>query len=61
MNCPKCYHLCHRDEAILITGKIYGSWFCIACGWSDDPQRDWSKGVPSAAVTIDEYLMRKTR
>lgn len=61
MNCPKCYHLCHRDEAILITGTIYGPWVCVGCGWSDDPQRDWSKGVSSAAVSIDDYLMRNKR
>ena len=61
MNCPKCCHPCDRDKVAILTGTLYGPWVCIACGWSDDPQRDWSKGVSSAAVSIDDNMMRKRR
>lgn len=61
MTCPKCCHPCHRDEVAILTGTLYGPWVCNACGWSDDPQRNCSDGVPSAAVTVDDYLTRKTR
>ncbi len=61
MNCPKCDHPCDRDKVAILTGTLYVAWVCSGCGWSDDPQRDLSKGVPSAAVTVDDYLMRKTR
>lgn len=53
MNCPKCNHPCDRDEVFILTGTLHGPWVCRGCGWSDDPQRDWSNGVLSAAVTVD--------
>ena len=40
MQCPKCSTECHRDEADVGVGIIYGPYGCPGCGWSEDPHYD---------------------
>lgn len=48
--CPKCGTECHRDEADVGVGVIYGPWGCPGCGWSENPEYDHSEGKPPAAA-----------
>lgn len=49
--CPACGDECHREEADVGVGVIYGPWGC-ACGWSQDPEYD-SRFGPNLASLAD--------
>lgn len=42
--CPKCKTDCHREEADVGVGIIYGPWGCPECGWSESEEYDLSDG-----------------
>lgn len=58
MNCPNCSEACYRDEVNVGVGVITGPWGCPACGWSSDPEYDFSGDKdpiqPDGSV-LDQY------
>lgn len=57
MECENCGEECERDEVDVGVGVIYGPYGCYACGWSEDPAYDSSKGVsPKQQVHPDSWV-----
>jgi len=57
MNCPKCNQPCHREEADVGVGIIYGPWGC-SCGWSESEEYDLSGGrdpIDEKGGYLDQY------
>lgn len=59
MICPKCAcDECHREEADVGVGVIYGPWGCPRCGWSEGEEYDLSTGrdpVDGRGGVLDQY------